>query len=100
MKHRQMNKDDISAWRGHPVTVEVFKFYNEYIQWLSDLHCDAKYDGKSATEIARKQAELEGIRFIMRDLMNFSIETMNETLTAMEPENDDEEIQQAGSTPD
>ena len=92
-----MNEEDYSAWRGHPITREMFRYYKDYAAEIGRIHATEDYGGKSSDEVARIQAQTYGMCSVYEDLVELTADDIN-NFYKIEAEN--EEIQQAGNTPD
>lgn len=92
-----MNKEDYSAWRGHPITRKMFQYYDDFATEIGKIQATTDHGGKSSDEVARIQAQTYGMCSVYNDLIDLTADDINNFYKI---EVEDEEIQQAGSTPD
>lgn len=93
-----MNKEDFSAWRSHPITGEVFRYFQDYANELARLQATTDYQAQPSDVVARVQAQTYGMCSVLEDIVDPDFCDDITNFYKIEAEN--EEVQQAGNTPD
>lgn len=64
-----MNKEDFSAWRSHPITGEVFKYFKDYADELAKIQATTDYQAQPSDVVARIQAQTYGMCSVLDDIV-------------------------------
>ncbi len=94
-----MNKEDLDGWRNHPVTQEVFKYLRDYANELAQDLATKNFGELPSDVVAREQAHTFGGCSVLNEIVNIDIEQIDNFYNT-EREEEYEEIQQTGGTPD
>jgi len=93
-----MNREDFSAWRNHPITEQVFKYLKEDAAELAKNLATTNFGNQPSDLVAREQAQTYGVCKTVEEVTDINL--YESISNFYKPEEEDEEIQQTGNTPD
>jgi len=94
-----MNKEDLDGWKNHPVTQEVFKYLEDYSKELAQNLATENFGDSPSDAVARAQAQTFGMCSALNEIATIDFDQVAD-FYHIETEEEDEELQQTGGTPD